>query len=128
MADTPPPPVRRVEQPKRPAPEAWFEGEVHMEAVHDGSTLSVRQGRVTFTNGGRTRWHLHQGDQVLYFVSGLGMVEERDGVLIECEAGDIVHVDGGVVHRHGARPGTSTTHVAITAGDTTWDGDADFPG
>lgn len=127
MGDTPQAAVRRVERPKRPAPEAWFEGQVQMEAVHDGSTLPVRQARVTFTDGGRTRWHLHRGDQVLYFVSGKGMVEERGGVLLECEEGDIVHVDGGAVHRHGARPGTSTTHVAVTAGDTVWEGDAAFP-
>jgi len=128
MSDAKLPPVRRVEQPRRAAPEAWFEGNVEMEPIHDGSELSARQGRVHFHDGGRTRWHLHQGDQVLYFVSGQGMVEERGGVLLECEVGDIVHVDGGVVHRHGARPGTSTVHVAITAGATVWEGDEAFPG
>ncbi len=128
MSDASRPPVRRVERPKGPAPEAWFVGHVEMEPVHDGSTLPVRQGRVHFHDGGRTKWHLHDGDQVLYFLSGLGMVEERDGVLIECESGDIVHIDGGVVHRHGAREGTSTVHVAVTAGNTTWEGDPAFPG
>lgn len=122
------PHVRRVQRPRGPAPAAWFEGDVQMEPVHDGSTLPVRQARVHFNDGGRTRWHLHHGDQVLYFVAGKGMVEEHQGVLLECEPGDIVHVDGGIIHRHGARPGASTVHLAITAGETVWDGDPAFPG
>lgn len=111
----------------RPASADWFDGHVEAEAILDDKERGVRHGRVHFHDGGRTHWHLHEGHQVLYFVEGLGMVEDRGGELIETEAGDVVQVHPGAVHRHGAREGTSTVHIAITGGDTIWDNDERFP-
>jgi quercetin dioxygenase-like cupin family protein len=121
-------PIRKVQRERRAAPAEWFEGRVEMEPIHDNPESGVRQGRVHFHDGGRTRWHLHVGDQVLYFVAGQGMAEDDDGTLLECEPGDIVAVDAGAIHRHGARPGASATHIAITTGETIWDNDPRFPG
>jgi quercetin dioxygenase-like cupin family protein len=120
--------IERKGGTKRPAPAEWFEGHVEMEAILDDVDRGVRHGRVHFVNGGRTRWHLHVGEQVLYFVEGRGMVEERDGILLENEAGDIVHVHAGAIHRHGARDGSSAVHIAITGGETIWDSDPRYPG
>jgi len=115
--------IERAGGKRRPAPEQWFVGNVEMEGILDDSEHAMRHGRVHFHDGARTKWHLHTGSQVLYFVAGQGMVEDASGTRIDTEAGDIVHVQGGTRHIHGARPGTSATHVAITAGDTIWETD-----
>jgi quercetin dioxygenase-like cupin family protein len=44
------------------------------------------------------------------------------------EPGDIVAVPSGTRHIHGARPGASATHVAVTGGETVWDSDPRYPG
>ena len=120
-------PIKRRGGSKRPAPEAWFEGRVEFEPVLDTPDIALRQARVHFHDGARTRWHLHVGDQVLYFVEGEGMAEDADGTTVECQAGDIVHVPPGTRHRHGAVPGASAVHIAITQGDTIWEIDEAYP-
>lgn len=120
--------ISRVKREKRPANPDWFVGHVEAEAILELPGIGLRQGRVHFHDGGHTRWHLHLGDQVLYFVEGLGMARNHDGTVIDCVPGDIVHVPGGTRHQHGARPGTSATHIAITAGETIWDNDPRYPG
>ena len=72
-------------------------------------------------------WHLHTGDQVLYFVSGKGMAQNHDGPVIECAPGDIIHVPPGTRHIHGAMPGHDATHIAITKGDHVWDNEPNYP-
>ena len=121
-------PIRRVEKDRRPAPAEWFEGRVEMEPVLEVADPVLRQNRVHFHDGAHTRWHLHLGDQVLYFVEGHGMAEDSTGVRLECEPGDVVAVPPGTRHIHGARPGASAVHVAVTAGETIWDVDPRYPG
>ena len=99
-----------------------------MELVLDSPAAGLRQARVHFHDGGRTRWHLHAGDQVLYFVEGRGMSEDADGTALDCQPGDIVHVPPGTRHRHGAAAGASAVHIAITQGDTIWENDPRYPG
>jgi quercetin dioxygenase-like cupin family protein len=125
MADEP---IRLIQRSRRAAPTEWFEGRVEMEPVLETSAPELRQARVHFHDGARTRWHIHLGDQVLYFVEGRGMAEDSTGVHFDCEPGDIVHVPNGTRHIHGAAPGASATHVAITAGETIWDIDPRYPG
>ncbi len=115
--------IERKGGSRRPAPAENFQGHVEMEAILDDSAYGVRQNRVHFHDGGRTNWHLHVGSQVLYFVEGKGMVEELDGTLLETEEGDIVHVQPGARHRHGARDGQSAVHIAVTLGESIWDND-----
>jgi 4-carboxymuconolactone decarboxylase len=121
-------PIRRLERERRPAPAQWFTGKVEIEGVFNDKEAHVAHGRVHFHDGARTNWHLHTGDQVLYFVDGVGMAQDHDGPVLECKPGDIVHVPPGTRHIHGAMPGHSATHVAITRGDHVWEGEADYPG
>jgi quercetin dioxygenase-like cupin family protein len=118
--------IERKGGTRRRAPAANFEGHVEMEAILEDTTYGVRQNRVHFHDGGRTNWHLHVGSQVLYFVEGLGMVQDEDAVL-ETVAGDIVHVQPGTKHRHGAREGQSAVHIAVTLGESIWDNDPRYP-
>ena len=98
-----------------------------MEAILDDPAYGVRQNRVHFHDGAHTNWHLHTGDQVLYFVSGKGMAQNHDGPVIECAPGDIIHVPPGTRHVHGALPGHDATHIAITKGDHIWDNEPNYP-
>ncbi|MDH4146730.1 MAG: cupin domain-containing protein [Acidimicrobiia bacterium] len=121
-------PIRRIERERQPAPSEWFVGNVEIENVHGNRDLALGQGRVHFHDGARTKWHLHTGDQVLYFVAGVGMAQNHDGTVFECQPGDIVHVPPGTRHIHGAMPGHDATHIAITQGNHVWETDADYPG
>ncbi len=119
--------IERKGGTRRDAPSEWFDGHVEVEAILEDATHAVRQNRVHFHDGGRTHWHLHVGSQVLYFVQGQGMVQAHGADAVECEPGDIVHVQPGAKHRHGARPGTSAVHIAITLGESIWDNDPRYP-
>jgi quercetin dioxygenase-like cupin family protein len=119
----------RILRPDRvQAPVEYFEGRGEWETVLESPDIGLLQLRVHFHDGARTRWHLHGGDQALYFVEGRGMVQEEDGPVIDCESGDMVLVPPGKIHRHGAAEGASAVHLAITAGGTVWEGDPDYPG
>lgn len=120
-------PVRRLQREKRPAPAQWFTGNVEIEAIFADKESNTAHGRVHFHDGARTNWHLHTGDQILYFVSGRGMAQNHDGPVLECEPGDIINVPPGTRHIHGALPGHSATHIAITKGDHVWDNEPGYP-
>ncbi len=80
---------------------------------------------VHFEAGGRTRPHLHRSGQVLHITAGEGIVADRSGRLV-VRAGDVVTVEPGEWHWHGATPTSPMTHltVQITApGDIEWDVD-----
>jgi quercetin dioxygenase-like cupin family protein len=121
-------PISRVARPRRDAPAEWFEGRVEIEPIHENRETGLRQGRVHFHDGAHTRWHLHVGDQVLYFVEGRGMAEDTGGTRLDCAPGDIVHVPPGTRHRHGAQPGSDAVHIAITQGESIWENDPRYAG
>ena len=83
--------------------------------------LPVRLYRVTFRRGGRTYWHTHDDVQLLFGLSGTCVVVDRTGTERFLGAGDVVVVDPGEEHWHGAAPGTEGEHLAINLGrETTW--------
>ena len=81
----------------------------------------MRAAHVRFENGGHTRWHYHEGWQVLIGDEGVGFVEELDGAIINLSGRKRVFIPPFVWHRHGARQGETMTHMAVTIGKTTWD-------
>ena len=119
--------IRRLEREKKPAPPEWFTGRVEIEAIFGIKDIQLNQGRVHFHDGARTNWHLHTGDQVLYWVDGKGMAQDLGGDVLECNPGDIVHVPGGTRHIHGAFPGHSAVQLAVTHGESIWDNDPRYP-
>ena len=83
--------------------------------------LPIRVYRVTFGEGARTHWHRHDDVQVLYGLSGMCKVVDRKGNELSLTPGDVVVIDPGEEHWHGAAPGTAGEHLAINAGsETTW--------
>lgn len=83
--------------------------------------LPVRLYRVTFGAGARTFWHSHDGVQVLFGLSGICIVVDRAGNQQQLHPGDVVIIEPGEEHWHGAAPATDGEHLAINAGtETTW--------
>lgn len=86
----------------------------------------MRAINVRFESGGHTRWHYHDGWQVLIGNEGVGFVEEKDGAIMELSGQKRVIIPPFVWHRHGARRGETMIHMAVTIGKTTWDLESKF--
>ncbi len=70
---------------------------------------------VLFEPGSRTHWHRHPGGQVLYILSGEGLVVTRRGdPPLRVGAGDVVEIPADADHWHGANEHQFMAHVAIT--------------
>ena len=76
--------------------------------------------RFLYEPGARSFWHVHEHEQVIIAVSGLGLVAwEGLGAAHRLSPGDWWHVEPGVAHWHGATPSSPFAHLAVTAGGTT---------
>jgi len=108
----------------RPAGNEHFTGSVWITPLGempDAEGLLVLG--VQFAPGARTDWHSHPEGQILYVVSGGGIVEDRGGRRVTVGAGDVVRTPPGTVHWHGARPDAPMMHLSLTTGGATvWEG------
>jgi quercetin dioxygenase-like cupin family protein len=111
--------VDRAKAAPNPAMAAWFSGNVSFQSLVAGGDTELLA--VFFDEGSRTRPHIHDDDQTLYFVEGQGIVATENEV-IHTSAGDIVTIPAGVWHWHGAQPGAATVHISIKRpGATNWE-------
>ena len=111
--------VRKGEAPSSQG--STFTGEVTLDRVldqqlPDGMGVSI----VHFTDGARTNWHAHPGEQILIVLEGEGRIgngkEEH-----RIHPGDVIHEGPGERHWHGAAPGKNMTHISVTTkGAPTW--------
>jgi quercetin dioxygenase-like cupin family protein len=99
-----------------------FTGAVYFQPVAANEECRLRAARVTFEKGARTFWHVHSGEQVLYFLKGRGRVQERGSQALDAIESDVVHIPAGTEHWHGAHSEEehAMQHLAITFGETTW--------
>jgi quercetin dioxygenase-like cupin family protein len=110
----------------RRAPEQYFTGTVWMDAMLDApSPNGAKSFRVSFEPGARTHWHAHPEGQILYVVTGRGLIQKSGDWAREILAGDSVHIAPDEKHWHGAAPDSLMVHVAInptynTEGATEW--------
>jgi quercetin dioxygenase-like cupin family protein len=115
--------MRLIEQTSRtpnPADPSNFVLPAQMQRmVGPDDDLPVRLYRVTFDEGARTHWHTHSDVQLLFGLSGRCVVVNRDGVELFLGDGDVVAIDPGDEHWHGAAPGTAGEHLAINVGEST---------
>ncbi len=110
----------------QPADTTHFTGAVHQQTVHaQTAPQTVRTLLVSFEDGARTHWHSHAGGQVLHVLEGEGLTQSRGGEPTPLRAGDVVVAEPGEQHWHGAAPGQSMRHLAISLGETRWEGPAD---
>jgi 4-carboxymuconolactone decarboxylase len=98
-----------------PVPAEHFTGSARVEGLFDALEPSQASGgTVTFEPGARTAWHTHPRGQILIVTAGTGRVQGWGEPIEEVRAGDVVRIAAGQKHWHGASPGTSMTHIAIT--------------
>ncbi|HVD13626.1 MAG TPA: cupin domain-containing protein [Actinomycetota bacterium] len=71
---------------------------------------------VHFSAGARTHWHAHPGGQLLFGVSGRGRVRSRGEPAHLLAPGDIVSIDPGEWHYHGAEPDSPMAHLSVSIG------------
>lgn len=117
------PPMRHIpaaSRPARAADPATFLGAATTRALlgrDDG--LPLRMYQVAFEPGARMNWHRHDGPQLLFGLSGRCVVENRRGDRVFLTAGDLVVVEAGEEHWHGAPSGEEGAHLAINLGEAT---------
>jgi quercetin dioxygenase-like cupin family protein len=98
-------------------PEDWFMGGVYIDSIRSADAQStVNVAHVRFTPGARTAWHTHPKGQTLYVTDGIGLVANKDGVR-EIRPGDVVCIEPGEEHWHGATPSRYMAHVAVQESD-----------
>jgi uncharacterized RmlC-like cupin family protein len=73
-----------------------------------------------FNPGARTKWHSHEGGQVLFAETGRLRVQEKGKPAQELAQGATLHVPAGVPHWHGALPDAGITQISLSFGTTTW--------
>ncbi len=90
-----------------------FTGVVYGDPIVSGEgEAAIRVASVLFDPGARTYWHSHGRGQVLLVTSGEGRVQSAGGDGRRIRTGDVVQVDPGEVHWHGAGPDTYMVHTA----------------
>ena len=92
----------------------YFTGRVRIDPVFDPeSEARASAGHVTFEPGARTRWHTHPIGQLLIVDFGSGYVCKEGEAPQPIRAGDVVWIEPGEKHWHGAGPATAMTHIAV---------------
>ena len=95
-----------------------FTGEVWGTPVLAEPDVTVNL--VSFLPGARTFWHFHERGQILVMTSGTGLVCVEGSEPVPVRHGDVVWIEPGERHWHGADSNSTLVHLAITLGDTTW--------
>lgn len=97
-----------------------FTGQVHPYLTLP-STDGIVINTVSFNPGARTYWHSHERGQILFVVSGCGLVQSEGGPIETLRQGDTVWVPAGERHWHGAALDSAMTHTAVSLGTTAWE-------
>jgi quercetin dioxygenase-like cupin family protein len=84
--------------------------------VPEGASKNYLIKMVNFNKGARNKFHKHTCDQVLIITQGKGIVANEQGET-RVEAGDIVHVQAGEKHWHGATKEDTFSHIYILSAD-----------
>jgi quercetin dioxygenase-like cupin family protein len=112
----------RAGDPPPSEPKNPFTGDAKLvRSLSEQRLAGMRVATATFTEGGRTFWHRHHGEQVLYVLSGKGFIQKDGEDPQVIEPGDVVYVAPGEKHWHGAQPGQNLEHLAVTTGGTEWE-------
>lgn len=93
---------------------AYFSGKSYLAPL---SETQVGVCNVTFEPGCRNNWHIHHSDQgggqMLICLAGRGYYQEWGTEAQALHPGDVVHIEPGIKHWHGAAPDSWFSHLAI---------------
>jgi quercetin dioxygenase-like cupin family protein len=73
-----------------------------------------------FEPGARTKWHTHEGGQIILVEEGVARTQEKGGPVIELHAGETIWCPPGVLHWHGAAPDQGGVQYNVARGKTTF--------
>jgi quercetin dioxygenase-like cupin family protein len=105
---------RSGSRPSGKGSEEYFTGAVRIDPLFDPNDPGRAAGAsVTFEPGARTAWHTHPLGQRLIVTAGCGRAQQWGGPIEEIRPGDVVSIQAGEKHWHGAAPTTAMTHIAI---------------
>ena len=100
------------------APESNFTGIVYVDGIRNpDEQTAIGCSHVRFTPGARTAWHHHPKGQTLYVTDGIGLVATRTGGIQEIRPGDVVYIEPGEEHWHGATADRLMAHIAMQEAD-----------
>jgi len=101
-------------------PKEWFTGTVFIDSIRNPDDQSaIGCAHVRFAPGARTAWHHHPKGQTLYVTDGIGYVARRGGAVQEIRPGDVVYIEPGEEHWHGATADRFMAHLAAQEADET---------
>jgi quercetin dioxygenase-like cupin family protein len=99
-------------------PDDWFTGTVYIDTIRNPDEhTAIGSAHVRFAPGARTAWHSHPRGQTLYVTDGIGLVARRGGEVREIRPGDVVYIEPGEEHWHGATVDRFMAHVAMHEAD-----------
>ncbi|TCJ97134.1 (R)-mandelonitrile lyase [Nocardia alba] len=99
-------------------PTAYFTGTVFIDGIRDpDEQTAIGCAHVRFTPGAHTAWHHHPKGQTLYVTDGVGLVATRAGGVQEIRPGDVVYIEPGEEHWHGATADRFMAHLAAQEAD-----------
>jgi quercetin dioxygenase-like cupin family protein len=104
---------------RAPGKSSQFTGVALGDAVMP-STDGVTINTVSFEPGARTHWHEHERGQLLFVLSGYGLICSQGEASRMLRAGTWVWIPPGERHWHGATPDSFFTHTAVSFGITAW--------
>lgn len=106
--------IRNGSQPSVKGSNDYFIGNVRVDSPFQGTEPARVGGAiVTFEPGARTAWHRHPLGQTLIVTAGCGRVQRWGGAVETIRPGDVVWIEPGEKHWHGATETTAMTHIAI---------------
>ena len=101
-------------EPSVKAPTEYFTGTARIDPLFQANPPArVSGASVTFEPGARNAWHTYTLGQILIVTAGCGWVQHEGGPVEEIHPGDVIWIQPGEKHWHGASPTTAMTHIAI---------------
>jgi quercetin dioxygenase-like cupin family protein len=91
---------------------APFRIEMLLDSTRDGENTAIR---AMLEPGTITRWHTHPRGQLLYVLSGCGLVQRENGPIVPISEGDSVWFSPGERHWHGASPDSPFSYISFQA-------------
>jgi quercetin dioxygenase-like cupin family protein len=86
--------------------------------LDEGTKAAIAHFR--FDPGSRTKWHSHEGGQIILVEEGVAHTQVKGGPVIELKAGEAIYAGPGVIHWHGAAPDKGGVQYNVTRGGITW--------
>lgn len=95
----------------------YFIGHSFLNPLTQPGESSIFLANVTFEPGCRNNWHVHYADkgggQILICIAGKGWYQEWGKEPQELNPGDVVVINTGIKHFHGACADSWFSHIAV---------------